>query len=367
MIWKVILLVCIAAVAQHLYRLAMIMGYHKMVYIHWPGSCRNVNPVRTGSEDLTVTDDGVVFITSGVRPRVCESDPIDPRIYHFQGRIYLFDFNHPEEDAQELKLPEEISKSNFNPHGVDSWFDKESRITYLFVVNHRPDGDAVEIFRFEKASTSLKHIRTVQAPEFRSLNDVVAVGMKEFYVSNDGYYQNCWRAIESLLLLKWASLVHFDGVKAKLVARGLGLNGLSQSLDGKLIYATSPLERTVYTYRRAEDGMLEMLHQLYVGTGVDNIFVHPKSGELWLGAHLQGHSFLKHCQNIDLLSPSQIIRIQPLGPLENPLEAFKLFDPFCDTGELISGSSAAVVYGNKLLIGSVFHKLAFCEMRVPTY
>ena len=35
------------------------------------------------------------------------------------------------------------------------------------------------------------------------------------------------------------------------------------------------------------------------------------------------------------------------------------------TGDLISGSSVALVYKRKLLIGSVMHKLVLCDVNVP--
>ena len=35
------------------------------------------------------------------------------------------------------------------------------------------------------------------------------------------------------------------------------------------------------------------------------------------------------------------------------------------TGDLISGSSVALVYKRKLLIGSVMHKLVLCDVNIP--
>ncbi|PIK36873.1 hypothetical protein BSL78_26298 [Apostichopus japonicus] len=315
------------------------MGYHKTVYAHWPGKCHSVHPVLQGSEDIALSEDNLAFISSGLRIQVCDLDGIDPRNNEFVGRIYLFDFNNPEAGASEMILPK---------------------------VNHRADEETVELFTFDRknSNNSLAHVRTYREPEFRSLNDVLAVSSEEFYVTNDGYFRNCWKTLEFLFLLKWSSIVHVTQEGGgEIVATGHALNSLGKSSG--LVFATSPVGRFLNVYKRNDDGTLLLRHSIDVGTGIDNIFVHPHTMDLWFGAHPIGHAFLEHTTNLDTPAPSQVIRLHPTGEQDDPFSSVELFEPFSDSGKLISASSSVAVSGNRLLIGSLLQKLVYCEMTVP--
>ena len=54
--------------------------------------------------------------------------------------------------------------------------DPSSSQLSLFVVNHRPDAQAIEIFDFERETYSLIHRRSVVDDLIWSPNDVYAVG-----------------------------------------------------------------------------------------------------------------------------------------------------------------------------------------------
>ncbi len=61
-----------------------------------------------------------------------------------------------------------------HPHGVSTHTD-EHNITRVFVVNHSPDGDSVEIFQLLRGSSTLMHERSVRHAVITSINDVHAV------------------------------------------------------------------------------------------------------------------------------------------------------------------------------------------------
>ena len=56
------------------------------------------------------------------------------------------------------------------------YWDPSSGAVSLFVVNHRPDAQAIEIFNFERETHSLIHRRTVVDDLIWSPNDLHAVG-----------------------------------------------------------------------------------------------------------------------------------------------------------------------------------------------
>lgn len=123
-----------------------------------------------------------------------------------------------------------------------------------------------------------------------------------------------------------------------------------------------------------------------VGSLCDNVEVDPLTGDLWLGCHPNGmklflmdpedpagsevfsppffHWFLL-CWFCSFLSNLfffffffQVIRIQNIHS-DQPV----VTQVYSDNGKVIIGSSAATVYGGKMLIGSVFHKALVCDLQ----
>ena len=99
----------------------------------------------------------------------------DPEIDKRDGKLLTFNFNKPDQDPVELTL-KNFNITGFNPHGISVYRDPSSGQLSLFVVNHRPDAQAIEIFDFERETHSLIHRRSVVDDLIWSPNDVYAVG-----------------------------------------------------------------------------------------------------------------------------------------------------------------------------------------------
>lgn len=364
MILKALSFVLITFIIQRVWKLSIGFGLNNLGYIYHTGQCKNVVPIQSGSEDIALTSSGLAFISSGLQLTYVCSSAVDARTSQNVGRIYLFDLKNTEKaDAVELSLPDEIQRE-FNPHGIDVLEYEETGEILLYVVNHRKDRDFVEILSYHEQSQSLSLVRSVSDALFTSLNDVVAVDRNSFYAANDGYIRSCWRIVEPLLGLSWCSVIYFDGNMGKrAVESGRDFNSLALSRNGKHLYLTRPSERILNVYNRTKTNETLILHHtINVGVAVDNVFCDHFTGDLWLGAHPSLALLTAHFKNLDLKAPSQVIRIQALGPENDPFESYKIFSPFGDDGEMVSGSSSAVHFQGKLLIGTVAHKMAYCEL-----
>jgi hypothetical protein len=121
------------------------------------------------------------------------------------------------------------------------------------------------------------------------------------------------------------------------------------SPDGDELYvaATTAGEMLVYD-RDVESGDLAFRKAIATGTGVDNLTV-DAHGELWIGAHPHLFSFVRHAGDRARRSPSEVVWVDPDELAEPPVRRVWL-----DLGEALSGSSVAVPYGSRILIGSVF-------------
>ena len=101
--------------------------------------------------------------------------PYDPVLDTREGKLLTFDLNKPSQDPVELAL-KNFNRTGFNPHGISVYRDPSSGAVSLFVVNHGPDAQAIEIFDFERETHSLLHRRSVVDELIWSPNNLHAVG-----------------------------------------------------------------------------------------------------------------------------------------------------------------------------------------------
>lgn len=153
--------------------------------------------------------------------------------------------------------------------------------------------------------------------------------------------------LEGYLGLPFASVAYFDGQVGRKVVSGLTYaNGINQSLDGKHIYVSQVMPRTVSVYARdAMSGALEKLQTIDTNSSPDNIEV-DESGMLWVAGHQNLFSFLAHAKDPAFPAPSHVIKIDPVSG--------EYVDVFYDTGEAISASSVGASYNGKLIVGAVY-------------
>jgi arylesterase/paraoxonase len=145
-------------------------------------------------------------------------------------------------------------------------------------------------------------------------------------------------------------VLYYDGDRFQIVAEGLAYaNGINISKDGQTIYAAATTSGGVFVYDRdKESGALSRREFIDAGTGVDNIEI-DMEGSLWIGAHPQLLTFVKHSKDPTVKSPSQVLKIT-----WGKDKSYSLKEIYLSDGTPMSASSVAAVYKETLLIGSVF-------------
>jgi arylesterase/paraoxonase len=246
--------------------------------------------------------------------------------------------------------PEKIKtdySGEFHPHGIS--FLKKDSASFLFVVNHKSKGDFVELFKFEK--DQLYHIRTFSDPMMCCPNDLVAVDVDKFYVTNDhGNKDGFMRVLEDYLKIASSYLLYFDGTEYRKAYEGLNYaNGVAISNDGQQLYLTHTTGRQMLTFdRKPETGYLDIKSTLELGTGVDNITV-DEEGNIWIAAHPKLFSFVEHSKNPAKNSPSELLKVTP-----HESNTFSIERVFTNDGSQLSGSSVGITYKGEVFIGVVF-------------
>uniref|UniRef100_A0A3P8T6N9 Paraoxonase n=1 Tax=Amphiprion percula TaxID=161767 RepID=A0A3P8T6N9_AMPPE len=299
-----------------------------------------------GAEDITILKDGLAFFSSGLKFPEMHSFCDEP------GKMYVLNL--------------ELDLSSFNPHGISVYTDETDDNIYVFVVNHPHEASQVEIFRFV-AEDTLVHLKTITHPLLHSVNDIVAVGKESFYATNHFSFPNqALHFLTIILAMPMCDVVYYSPSEVRVAAGGImSGNGINISPDKRYIYVSDILDHEIDIFERKKERLNELnvthllpLEVLSVGVGslCDNIEVDHRTGDLWLGCHPNPMKML----NFDLKDPpgSEILKIKNIHS-EHPVVSME----YADNGQVIMASTVAAPYEGKLLIGTVFHKALYCDLR----
>lgn len=341
--WYIFLLIFFVFILFFVARLLINAGVFTKINPHFQGKITEIGGFE-GAEDVTIDQQtGLAFISS--------NDFSNKNLEN--GAIFTLNL------SETNPKPQKVTKNlgfNFHPHGI-SLYQSPSGVKKLFVVNHRNDGNFIEIFNWQ--DSILVHQESIQDPLIISPNDVLAVGERAFYVTNDHDEPlSSWRAKKDLMQIPMGNVCYFNGKNTQKVADGfLYANGINQTKDGKRIYVAATSGKKIKVFdRNMATGTLTLLDEIAVH-GADNIEM-DEQDNLWLGCHVNLLAFLEHAKEQSKLSPSEIIKITYVSKGNYRSESV-----YQNDGRPISGSSVGAVYKNKLLIGSVFeNKVILGEM-----
>jgi arylesterase / paraoxonase len=318
-------------------------GYFKSIENHFEGTTQKINGL-VGAEDITIDQTtGIAFLSADDRWASRKKNQ------SLKGAIYGLDLN--DSIPKLVNITANFPIDDFHPHGI-SLYNSPSGKKTLFVVNHRKSGNYIEVFEYK--NDSLIHLESITNELLVSPNDIVGVGERNFYFTNDHDEKfSSWRNIKDILKIGTGNVCYFDGkTMSKTSIENIKYaNGINVSLDGRTLFLASTSSNTLFVYERNEStGGLTKTDEIDTKTGVDNIEL-DKEGNLWIGCHPQALKFLTHAGNEKKISPSEIIKITYKGKGNYEQKSVYLND-----GSEISASSVGAVYKNKLLIGPVFQE-----------
>jgi arylesterase/paraoxonase len=321
-------------------------GQFKTIASHCDCTCTQVTGL-VGPEDIEVDPDlKIAFVSCDDRRAVRRGEKV-------QGAIYAYALEKP----QPLTNLTPNLPFDFHPHGISLYrsSDGERR---LFVVSHRADGHYIEIFVLR--GMMLNHLESISGQTMTNPNDLVAVGPREFYVTNmQGATSNFGQNLEKYLQLAWAYVLYYDGKDFRKAAEDLAYpNGITVSRDGKTVYVASTIKHIIKVYDRDEaSGALQYRDEIDLDTGVDNLDI-DRDGNIWVACHPKLLTYVKHSGDPSVLSPSQVIKVIPKE------EGYDIQEVYLNSGEELSASSVAVLYKDRMLIGAVFgDKILDCKLK----
>lgn len=315
-------------------------NYFSTVERDFSGQCAPVSGI-VGPEDIKIdAAERRAYISS-----------TDRRALGERGAIYAFDLANPlAESAWRDRTMGEPAE--FRPLGVDFYEADGERL--LFVVNEA--NASVELFDV-RDNGDLEHLETFAERRLTSPNNVVAVGPRSFYVTNDVDLGRDSMIAKAHFLTRAGSgqILYHDGGVWRMVAEGLRFaNGIDVSPDGETVYAAETSGMAVQVYERdAVTGALAPLREISLQSAPDNLNA-DEAGDVWVAALPKPLDVPKLQANPEALAASEVIRIGPSGSAETV---------YRDPGEELSAATVGARLGDKLLIGALYDKkFLICDL-----
>jgi arylesterase/paraoxonase len=311
------------------------------------GSCTPVNGIA-GPEDVQIDPATRRAFISSFDMR--QDDGTKPR-----GAIYAFNISDPL-DASSWKDRTLGKPRRFEPHGI--YLYQDERVSRLFVVNAATRG--IELYDITKEG-DLVHLETIAERRLTSPNDIVAVGPRAFYVTNDSEpgRETLLGRLYFLLRAGSGSVLYFDGETWRVSADGLRFaNGLAVNPAGNKLYVAETSGGTLRIFDRdVETGALTATASVPIDGAPDNLNF-DRSGSLWIAAHPKPLSLPGYFRNPEGRSPSLVMRYDDVeGGAARPIRIY------ANDGRQISASSAAARFGSTLIIGALLDtKFLICTL-----
>ncbi|VDO94580.1 unnamed protein product [Heligmosomoides polygyrus] len=251
------------------------------------------------------------------------------------------------------------SPENFHPHGISHIAtDTGAR---LFVIVHSNEFEhSVMVFDWKRNTSELDLVRTIKDDKFVRPNDLAALSMDAFIITNDGYTQTRLGNLLELL-----SLYPAGSASSYLISKTISPNGVILSKDRTHLIVAHVNSETVAVYKLAKDHRsISHVSDVPLLTSPDN-FCLDKDGAVWIAAHPVLKDALASLSDFDdptATAPSQVLKLV----FSKDFKKWEITEPFADDGRFISASSVAAPYGNQLLIGSVCRELVHCDVTPET-
>ena len=318
-------------------------------------SCEAVVGVA-GPEDMEANASGnLVYVSSFDRQLQSKNRHLDGR--DVRGVIMGFDMTDPllssnwHDRTGGLPL-------QFEPLGISLY--EKGDYHRLFVVNGH-DNSVLLYDIAENGDLLLKERFT--EPRLTSPNDIIAIGPREFYVSNDLAVGRNSLLGQVQFLLGWGGgeIYYFDGNSWGRAANGLKFaNGLAITNEGKRLIVAETAGKAISLYdRNPDNGILTFVRRVPLETFPDNFSWHA-DGSLIIGAHPKPFTLSAHiARPLSQKAPSQIMALRFDDSGEIVGDPVLLYQ---NDGSELSAATVAVRTNNHTIIGALMdNKFLLCD------
>ncbi len=246
----------------------------------------------------------------------------------------------------------------FEPLGISLYEQGDYR--RLFVVNGRDNS----VLLYDIADNGdLLLMERFAEPRLTSPNDIVAIGPREFYVSNDLAAGRASLLGRVQFLIGWGGgeIYYFDGNSWGRAASGLRFaNGLAITDNGRRLIVAETAGKAIFLYdRNPDNGILTPVGRVPLESFPDN-FSWREDGALIIGTHPKPLTLSAHmAKPLSQKAPSQIIALYFDDSGEVVGSPVLLYQ---NDGSELSAATVAVRSHNRTIIGALMdNKFLLCD------
>ncbi|KAG0214225.1 Arylesterase-domain-containing protein [Mortierella sp. GBAus27b] len=288
----------------------------------------------------------------------------------FQDKFVIYDLKSGKYDVMELAgLPAETDRVF---HGLDIYERSANEFT-IFAVNHRRTGSVIEVLEYTVGDKVVQYKETIKHELIKTPNDIIALGPRSFYVSNDHYYSTgIKRVIEDSLRRPWGNVIYYSPDNVFVAYDGVAsANGMTANTDRSTVYVSACFGGALHVLKPRENHTLVDEDYIKLDFFTDNPSYDPETDSIFLTGHVQP---LKMVQGLDtpikpIVGPSKVVKISKNPQAEKAADASKYLveTVLVDDGHLIStGTTAALDRKHGImLVGTAFGVKGLARCPIP--
>jgi arylesterase / paraoxonase len=316
---------------------------------HFAGHC-TVVPMAANATDIRVDPNRHVAYLSYLDRRGTLTGK------HTHGTVMLLDLTAVE---PHLRAALVADPADFLPRALSLYAPPEGAQRLFVVSGARPGEYSVEVFQ-QTETGAFAATETIRDPLLVSPSAIFAVGPRQFYVADDaGTTATAARIAELLLPGSKSQILYFDGTKLKPVAAGLArATGLAGTADGQTLYASDAGLKQLHIYARdPASGALRSRAVVALGSAPGRINVDTE-GNLWIAAHPQALTLLRHERAGSGRAPTQVLKLSP-----GARESERVSELYLNRGNELSAGNVAAVSNARLLVAALEERqLLLCQL-----
>lgn len=247
----------------------------------------------------------------------------------------------------------------FRPRGISLYAAPGGSLRLFALSDPKGAPHTVEIF-LRSDDGHFVHQETVHNPLLVSPHSIVAVGERQFYVTNDsGARTGLALLMEGAIGRAVSTLVYYDGSVMRAVDDAIaGAAGVAASADGGRVYVSQLGGRNVRVYARdSASGDLTPVEDIAIYSAPDGLDV-AQDGAIWVASHPNVLELARHLHNAQRRAATQVLRVSP-----DPLAERRLGEVYLSRGDELSAGSIAAATADGFLLGAALNsKVLVCHL-----
>ncbi|KAF9199500.1 Serum paraoxonase/arylesterase 2 [Haplosporangium sp. Z 27] len=288
----------------------------------------------------------------------------------FQDMFVIYDIKTGKYEVMDLLgFPVEADRV-FHGLGV---YERSATDLTIFLVNHRRSGSVIEVLEYTVGDKTVQFKETIKHDLIKTPNDIVAMGPRSFYVSNDHrHYSGIMRAIEDNLRQPWSNVIYYSPENTFVAFdNARSANGMTANTDRSLVFLSACYGGEMHILKPLEDFTLKPQDYIKLDYFIDNPSYDPETGDVFIAGHVQPLK-MKHDLHVPgkpVAGPSKVVKLykNPLAETSAKVPGYLVETVLADDGQLISTSTVAAVDRKRgaMLVGTAFSEKGLWRCSIP--